>query len=237
MRQQKVQEAWRQIDALQDKILFLKTNHPTQHTPMVNQGRPYNSPTVPVVPSKTVNTISKPVVIGGAHPPHSGPPMPRDKLKEADLVLMEAERARRDYETKRTGQQQTQLPLHNQPIPSRRSKKYDDSPRREEEAGNILENPLLQGIDKDIQHYANDVREKTRPPPTQEFQQEDDEDTSIAGIPYDPNLTCQGCGKRYRFGEIQKLRRHVNETCLARQYTQPQHKPQDNDEQVTEQNP
>ena len=161
--------------------------------------------------------------------------MPRDKTEEADLVLLEAERARRDYEAaKRIGQQRTQPPLHNQPIPGRRSKKYDHSRRREEEAGNILENPLLQGIDKDIQHYY--AREKTRPPPTQEFQKKDDEDTSIS-IPYDPNLTCQGCGKRYRFGEIQKLRRHVNEFCVARQYTQPQHKPQDNDEQVTEQNP
>ena len=31
--------------------------------------------------------------------------------------------------------------------------------------------------------------------------------------PYDPNLVCPKCGKRYRIGEIQRLRRHVLERC------------------------
>lgn len=32
-------------------------------------------------------------------------------------------------------------------------------------------------------------------------------------IPYDPNLVCPRCGRQFRRGEIQKLRRHYNSAC------------------------
>ena len=36
-------------------------------------------------------------------------------------------------------------------------------------------------------------------------------------IPYDPNLTCPMCDKRFRIGEIQKYRAHVNKQCAGTQ--------------------
>ena len=36
-------------------------------------------------------------------------------------------------------------------------------------------------------------------------------------IPYDPNLTCPMCDKRFRIGEIQKYRMHVNKQCTEAQ--------------------
>ena len=39
------------------------------------------------------------------------------------------------------------------------------------------------------------------------------DDRSCDDRPYDPNLVCPKCGKRYRIGEIQRLRRHVLERC------------------------
>ena len=34
-----------------------------------------------------------------------------------------------------------------------------------------------------------------------------------SSLPYDPNLVCHKCGKRYHIGEIQKFKRHIKETC------------------------
>jgi hypothetical protein len=50
----------------------------------------------------------------------------------------------------------------------------------------------------------------SRPPNTEEVMREDDEDSSL---PYDPNLVCPKCGKQYRIGQIQYLRRHLEELC------------------------
>ena len=86
----------------------------------------------------------------------------------------------------------------------------------EEAAGEIKENPVIQGIDKQIHEYAEEVRRRNLPLPTQEFHQDDDDDI----VPYDPNLICPGCGKQYRVGEIQKLKRHIDEFCLALQHNQ-----------------
>ena len=47
----------------------------------------------------------------------------------------------------------------------------------------IPENPLLEGIDQDIQYYAEEARQMTRPPPTHS----DDED-NILSLPYDHEL-------------------------------------------------
>ncbi len=90
-------------------------------------------------------------------------------------------------------------------------------PARELEqlAGDIKENPILQDIDKEIQQVAAEVRRQSQPPRTEEFFDDDNDDPSLG--PYDPNLVCLGCGMRYRYGEIQKLRCHINVFCIARQ--------------------
>ena len=74
----------------------------------------------------------------------------------------------------------------------------------------IPENPLLEGIDQDIQYYAEEARQITRPPnDTKEFEVQD-------SLPYDPNLVCPKCGKQYRIGEIQRFKCHVEERCPNR---------------------
>ena len=71
----------------------------------------------------------------------------------------------------------------------------------------IPENPLLEGIDQDIQYYAEEM---TRPPTdTKELDVQD-------SLPYDPNLVCPKCGKRYRIGQIQRFKRHAEERCPNR---------------------
>ncbi|XP_019848821.1 PREDICTED: trichohyalin-like [Amphimedon queenslandica] len=75
----------------------------------------------------------------------------------------------------------------------------------------IEENKLIDNIDEEIQQMAEDVRKGSRGPTTAEVLF-DDGDSSL---PYDPNLVCPKCGKQYRVGEIQKLRRHINEFCTG----------------------
>ena len=67
------------------------------------------------------------------------------------------------------------------------------------------------GIDEEIKKMADKVRRESRGPTTAEVLF-DDGDSSL---PYDPNLVCPKCGKQYRVGEIQKLRRHINEFCTG----------------------
>ena len=78
---------------------------------------------------------------------------------------------------------------------------------------------MYKGYDKEIDHVAGSIIRQTLPATTikhtTEFLNDDnDHDPSVLG-PYDPNLTCQRCGIRYHYGEIQKLRRHVNEFCIS----------------------
>ena len=62
-----------------------------------------------------------------------------------------------------------------------------------------------------VRFFAAKVYEETQPP-----------DLSLVDVdenpsrPYDPNLVCPKCGKRYHHGEIQKFRHHVLETCPYR---------------------
>ena len=80
----------------------------------------------------------------------------------------------------------------------------------EDDAVEIEEN-LFHVIDEEIQNVADQVRKQTKPPSTQEL----DEDDASLHIPVDPNLQCQGCGMQFHVGEIQKLKRHINEFCRA----------------------
>ena len=76
----------------------------------------------------------------------------------------------------------------------------------------IPENVLVRGVDTDIQYYADMVRRMSKNPDTEEVMFPEDNESSL---PYDPNLVCPKCGKQYRVGEIQKLRRHMNEFCTG----------------------
>ena len=80
------------------------------------------------------------------------------------------------------------------------------------ESDDIPENRLINGIDTEIQYYANEVRNMSRKPKTTEVIREIEGDDR----PYDPNLVCPRCGRQYRVGEIQKLKRHINEFCVGK---------------------
>ena len=106
----------------------------------------------------------------------------------------------------------TDIHSHNSPTES--SNNNVDVQRHGQLAGDIKGNSILQDIDKEIEHVADNIGRQT----LQEFLNDDNDDPSLG--PYDPNLVCNGCGMRYRYGELGKLRRHINEFCVARQYTQ-----------------
>ena len=57
---------------------------------------------------------------------------------------------------------------------------------------------------------ADKVRKEQKPPTTQEIFSDD------GNRPYDPNLVCPKCGRQYCEGEIQRLRRHINEFCIGK---------------------
>ena len=80
----------------------------------------------------------------------------------------------------------------------------DDAKKSED----FPENELFQNIDQEIQYYANQVRDMTKRPTTADVDADDH-----SSLPYDPNLVCHKCGKRYHIGEIQKFKRHIKELC------------------------
>ena len=64
---------------------------------------------------------------------------------------------------------------------------------------------------KEIEEMAERHRKEMQGPSTAEVLFDDGDSL----LPYDPNLVCPKCGKQYRVGEIQKLRRHINEFCTG----------------------
>uniref|UniRef100_A0A1X7TUS8 Uncharacterized protein n=1 Tax=Amphimedon queenslandica TaxID=400682 RepID=A0A1X7TUS8_AMPQE len=65
--------------------------------------------------------------------------------------------------------------------------------------------------EEEIRQMAEQRRKEMQGPSTAEVLFNDDN----SSLPYDPNLVCPKCGKQYRVGEIQKLRRHLNEFCTG----------------------
>ena len=179
--QQRLRDAWVQIDQLQDEICNLKLSQPisTSNQEQLRHLLPPQQPSS--LAHNTENVI---------------PRSPRSQKPNTEYSLNQR---------------------HNHDRPNIPPVQTD----RERRAGDIKENPVMQGIDREIANVAADIRRQTQPPQTREFSEDDDPSLG----PYDPNLTCQGCGQRYRYGEIQKLRRHINEFCVARQYTQTQTQP------------
>lgn len=64
------------------------------------------------------------------------------------------------------------------------------------------ENVLVERIDSEISHMAADVQE--------EVSMRNERMWTMEQKPFDPNLVCPMCGRRFRIGEIQKFRRHVS---------------------------
>ena len=86
----------------------------------------------------------------------------------------------------------------------------DQYPQFQDDSSDVAENPLIEGIDKDVLSAQDEVHKMYADPnesindPEQCFE-----------IPYDPNLICPKCGKQFRRGEIQKFRKH-HEGCTGR---------------------
>ena len=62
------------------------------------------------------------------------------------------------------------------------------------------------------EEVRQDYHRMMKRPSTKEVQEDND-----SSLPYDPNLVCHKCGRMYRIGEIQKLKRHIKEFCPMKQ--------------------
>ena len=132
----------------------------------------------------------------------------QELAQKADEAVLEVVRMRKQ-------------PLHRTTLPHASSKQEPVNQRQpkkkvkqqqataDDSDTDIEENPLLENIDDEIHDMAEEVRRMSRRPDTQEVLF-DDEDSPL---PYDPNLVCPKCGRQYRVGEIQKLKRHMVELC------------------------
>ena len=81
----------------------------------------------------------------------------------------------------------------------------ESSNENDSDTSDVAENPLIEGIDKDMieaQHMIEQMY--IEPFDTIEGAGPDDS----FEIPFDPNLVCPKCGRQFRRGEIQKLRKH-----------------------------
>ena len=130
----------------------------------------------------------------------------QELAQKAEQALLEVEQVRKQPPRK------TMLPhtsSKQEPVNQRQPKKKikQQQAAADDSDTDIEENPLLENIDGQIHEMAEEVRRMSRRPDTQEVLF-DDEDR-----PYDPNLVCRKCGKRYREGEIQKLKRHLSTNC------------------------
>ena len=146
----------------------------------------------------------------------------------ADQALKELERAEQERVHRQTIRKPAQTFQTNYAS-------YGIGTNKMQATGYTSEVSFKQNIDQDIQLYADQVCDMTkhstianvkdtlmqtteeirqdyykmmRRPSTKEVEEDDD-----SSLPYDPNLVCHKCGKRYRIGEIQKFKRHIKELC------------------------
>ena len=137
----------------------------------------------------------------------------RALAQKADEALLEVERMRKQPPRK-TMLPHTHTSSKQEPVNQRQPKKKvkQQQAAADDSDTDIEENQLLENIDGEIHDMAEEVRRMSRRPDTQEVLF-DDEDSSL---PYDPNLVCPKCGRQYRVGEIQKLKRHMVEFCTGK---------------------
>ena len=135
----------------------------------------------------------------------------QELAQKADEAVLEVERMRKQppHRTMLPHTSSKQEPV-NQRQPKNKIKQQQAA--ADDSDTDIEENPLLENIDVQIHEMAEEVRRMSRRPDTQEVLF-DDEDSSL---PYDPNLVCPKCGRQYRVGEIQKLKRHMVEFCTGK---------------------
>ena len=130
----------------------------------------------------------------------------QELAQKADEAVLEAERMRKQPPRKtmlpHTSSKQESV---NQQQPKKKIKQQQAA--ADDSDTDIEENVLLEGIDDEIHEMAEEVHEMSRCPDTQEVLFDDND------RPYDPNLVCRKCGKQYREGEIQKLKRHLSTNC------------------------
>ena len=132
--------------------------------------------------------------------------------QKADEALLEVEQVRKQP-PRRTMLPHTHPSSKQEPVNQRQPKKnVKQQAAADDSDSDIEENKLLKNIDGEIHDMAEEVRRMSRRPDTQEVLF-DDEDSSL---PYDPNLVCPKCGRQYRVGEIQKLKRHMVEFCTGK---------------------
>ena len=82
----------------------------------------------------------------------------------------------------------------------------ESSPSQLEDSVALFENPLQKKLDAEIHQEAAEV--------IHEVSGGTFDASTDRRRPYDPNLVCPMCRRRFRIGEIQKFRRHVN-TCTG----------------------
>ena len=137
----------------------------------------------------------------------------QELAQRAEEALLEV------YQVRKQPPRKTMLP-HTHPS-SKQESVYQQQPKKkikqqqaaaDDSDSDIEENVLLKGIDDEIHEMAEEVRRMSRRPVTDEIIL-DNEDSSL---PYDPNLVCPKCGRQYRVGEIQKLKRHMVEFCTGK---------------------
>ena len=130
----------------------------------------------------------------------------QELAQKADEAVLEVERMRKQPPRR------TMLPhtsSKQEPVNQRQPKKKikQQQAAADDSDSDIEENILLEGIDDEIHEMAEEVRGMSRRPDMQQVLFDDND------RPYDPNLVCRKCGKQYREGEIQKLKRHLSTNC------------------------
>ena len=137
----------------------------------------------------------------------------QELAQKAEQALREVEQVRKQPPP-RTTLPHTHTSSKQEPVNQRQPKKKINQQQvaADDSDSDIEYNILLEGIDDEIHEMAEEVRRMSRRPDTQEVLF-DDEDSSL---PYDPNLVCPKCGRQYRVGEIQKLKRHMVEFCAGK---------------------
>ena len=142
----------------------------------------------------------------------------QELARKANDALLEVDRMRESQNMNKQNSSPTRMPppshhtvSKQEPVHPQQKVNDNQAKQQDDSDSDIEENKLIDNIDEEIQQMAEDVRKGSRGPSTAEVLFDD----SDSSLPYDPNLVCPKCGKQYRVGEIQKLRRHINEFCTG----------------------
>ena len=130
----------------------------------------------------------------------------QELAQKAEQALLEVERMRKQPPHRTT---LPHISSKQEPVNQRQPKKKikQQQAAADDSDSDIEENILLEGIDDEIHEMAEEVCGMSRRPDMQQVLFDDND------RPYDPNLVCRKCGKQYREGEIQKMKRHLSTNC------------------------